>query len=480
MRSKLAAIAALAALLAGAGPAFPETRDTFNVRLSQIDASRLLVSQQVRLYVSVTDAAGRPLEDLGPESFSVFESPDGERFTRIPRLEQFRPRAGIAEGVGFLLVLDNSGSMYDTLSGRPTEDPEAMRMTHARAAVRSFLSSMTDPKDTVGLVSYNTFYRLHAPPSRDRALVAEALEAITRPSRAEAYTELYYSLTRSVRELEGLGGRKAIVILSDGENYPYAVHSGQPHPELGQRLVDYRESILACQEAGISVYAINLGAEKDPNLAAIALETGGTMFDVRDRRELESVYRTIHDQVAGEYLLAYRATMAPAERKFVRVVVEGEGVMAGGMSQGATRFYFASTVFGLPLSALSVLLLVPLAAAALLLWLLTALRLERRKGPAALEVLRTRVGHASTRILPLSSTKTVIGGGRSADLTIVGAPGVQEQHATVVYDKKQKAYTVVSSGEVLVNNQPVKTRVLEPGDVIDIGGATIVFDDGEV
>ena len=43
------------------------------------------------------------------------------------------------------------------------------------------------------------------------------------------------------------------VILSDGENYPYAVHSGQPHPELGERIVGYEEPIRACQEEGISV-----------------------------------------------------------------------------------------------------------------------------------------------------------------------------------------------------------------------------------
>jgi len=470
---------AAAALLLVASLAWPAVSFALNLRLSQIDASRLLLSQRVRLYVSVTDDLGRPVEDLRAEDFRVFESPDGERFTRIPRLEQFRPSAGIAEGVSFLLVLDNSGSMYDTLAGNPTEDPQAMRMTHARDAVRSFLSSMTDPKDTVGLVSYNTYYRLHAAPSKDRALVSAALEGITRPSREEAYTELYHSLSRAVREFEGLAGRKAIVILSDGENYPYSEHSGRPHPELGERVVEHTEPIRACQEEGITVYAVNFGAVKDPNLESIAVETGGTVFDARDRRELESVYRAIHEQVAGEYLLAYRATMAPAVRKFVRVVVQPAGAAAG-PELSATRFYFSSTVFGLPLTSLSLLLLIPLLAAAAALWLLTALRLERRKGPAALEVLHTRVGRASTRVLPLGTAKTVIGGGRSADLTIAGAPGVKEQHATVVYDKSKKAYTVVSSGEVLVNNQPVKTRVLEPGDVIDVGGATIVFDDGEV
>jgi len=38
---------------------------------------------------------------------------------------------------------------------------------------------------------------------------------------------------------------------------------------------------------------------------------------------------------------------------------------------------------------------------------------------------------------------------------------------------------VASGGEITVNNQPATTRILEAGDVIDVGGATIVFDEGE-
>ena len=82
--------------------------------------------------------------------------------------------------------------------------------------------------------------------------------------------------------------------------------------------------------------------------------------------------------------------------------------------------------------------------------------------------------------MPLENKQTVIGGSNNADLTIVGNPNVKEQHATVVFDAKKKAYTVAGAGDLSVNNQPVKTRVLEPGDVIDVGGTTIVFDDGEV
>lgn len=449
----------------------------YNVRLSQIDASRLLLGQTVRLYVSVTDDLGVPVEGIGAESFTIFESPDGQNFEKIEGLTEFKPGAASAEGITFLLLIDNSGSMYDTLEGRPTEDTARRRITHAKTAVRTFLGSMTSPKDTVGLASYNTSYTLLAAASGDKGQVAGFLDEIQQPDSEQAYTELYAALTLAVRDFQGLGGRKAIVILSDGENYPYLQHSGNPHPVFGNKIYDYTEPVRDCQEEGISVYAVNFAAEKDPNLEAVALETGGTVFDARSQEELARVYQSIHEQVAGEYLIGYRATMAPAEKKYVRVLAQ---VQENGQPQQATRFYFSSTVFGLPLDRVGALLIVPFVLAFIALWLISLLKFEKKRGPATLEVLKTRVGRAQTRMLPLGTAKTVIGGSRSADLTIAGNPGIKERHATVVYDAKKKAYTVVGSGNLTVNNRPVKTKVLEPGDVIDVGGATIVFDDGEV
>jgi Ca-activated chloride channel homolog len=467
-RVLLAAALAAAMSLTGVPSSFG-----YNVRLSQIDTSRLLPAQNVRLYVSVTDDQGNPVEGLGAQSFRIFESPDGENFQRIEDMSEFKPGAASAEGITFLLLIDNSGSMYDTLSGRATEEAGRMRITHAKNAVRTFLGSMSQPKDKVGLVAYNTSYTLLAAPSADKNQVVDSLEGIERPDSEQAYTELYAALTLAVEDFRGFAGRKAIVILSDGENYPYLEYSGKPHPVFGEKIYRYTEPIRSCQEAGISVYAVNFAAEKDPNLEAIAVETGGTVFDARDQEELARVYRRIHRQVAGEYLIGYRATMAPAQQKYVRVQVQEDG-------QSRTRFYFSSTVFGVPRERLGILLVIPLVLAFVLLWLITLLKFEKKKGPATLEVLKTRVGRAQTRVMPLSSSKTVIGGGRSADLTIVGNPRLKEQHATVIFDAKKKAYTVVGSGDLRVNNRPVKTKVLEPGDVIDVEGATIVFDDGEV
>jgi Ca-activated chloride channel family protein len=460
-----ATVAALAALTVPAG--------AINVGLTQIDASRLLGSQTVDLYVGVTDVEGRVVSGLPADAFRVAESVDGRQFREIAGLTGFAPQPGAAEGISFLLLIDNSGSMYDALDGRPTKDAAAMRVTHAKDAVRRFLSSMTSPLDRVGLASYNTFYRSQLRPGQDRERVAGLLEELRRPQPEEAYTELYAALTLSVREFAGVRGRKAIIILSDGENYPYTSHSGKPHPVFKGKIFAPAEPIRVCQEEGVTVYAINFGPEKDRNLSSIATETGGQVFDAADREELAGVYRRIHEQVAGEYRLSYRAGMEPAEKKYVRVRVDD-----GGAQAEAVRFYFASTVFGLPLPGLSWLLLLPPVLAGLLVWLATRLRLESRRTPPRLQVLQTRVGSASTRVLPLGSAKTVIGGSRKADLTIAGAPGVREQHATVLYDPKTRSYTIV--GEVTVNNRPVKNRRLEAGDVIDVGGSTIVFDDGEV
>jgi len=453
---------------------FPGIASALTISLAQIDASRLLVTQNVQAYVSVTDDQGLPVEGLEPGAFSIAESSDGVSFQLIPRISAFTPNAGAVAGITFLLLIDDSGSMYDTLDGKATTDANVTRIVHAKDAVRTLLAGMTNPADRVGLAYFNTSYHLLSRPTTDRGRIAGLLDGIQRPSPDQAYTELYASLTQAAREFAGIEGRKAIIVLSDGENFPYALHAGKAHPVFGSRIFTFREPITANQEEGNTIYAVNFGIGNAPdrNLKEIALQTGGTIFDARNRAELAGVYDTIHRQVAGEYLLTYRATLTPAEEKYVRarvVVPDGEA--------SATRFYFASTVFGLPLRGLTLFLVIPFVLACLLLWGLTLLRLERKTGPARLEVLQTQVGRPVTRIVPLTSAKTVIGGSPKADLTIVGAPQIREQHATIIFDPKDKSYTVVGTGEIFVNNQPVKTRTLESGDVIDVGGATIVFDD---
>ena len=123
-----------------------------SITITQVDPSSLLLSQTVDLYLN---PSGRM--DLDRESLRVAESADGAAFKEV-RVVEVRAGANRIDGLTFLLLIDNSGSMYDTLSGEETEDARLMRITGAESAVRSFLSAVSNPNDAVGIVAFNTRY----------------------------------------------------------------------------------------------------------------------------------------------------------------------------------------------------------------------------------------------------------------------------------------------------------------------------------
>lgn len=449
-----------------------------SVRISQIDPSSLLLNQEIKLYVSVTDDKGEPVKGLSGDQFGIFESSDKNEYREIPEIKSFESNASYEDGINFLLMIDNSGSMYRTMKGRKTGDTGRMRITHAMNAVKSFLASVTNPMDRVGLVSYNSYYNSLSEPVKDKTVIERLLSRINRPKGDEAYTEIYSSLQLAVDEFRTVKGRKAIIILSDGENSPYYENTKKPHKDFGTKIFKHTEPIEYCQKEGISVFAINFGTKGqwgDRNLKRIATETGGALFNAHDSEELSSVYGTILNQVLNEYLIVYRATLEPADKKYVKLEYSHDGG-----SVESIRFYFSSTIFGKPLDSFSPWLLLPLLLALFLLWLLSRIRFEKRKTVPSLEVLSTRIGNVSTRMLPLGAGKTVIGGAANADMTIAGVPGIKEQHATIIFDEKKNAYTIAGDGDITVNNREAKDRHLESGDVIRIGGTVIVFDEGDM
>lgn len=161
----------------------------------------------------------------------------------------------------------------------------------------------------------------------------------------------------------------------------------------------------------MSVFAINFGkrgSRKDRNLNKIAYQTGGAVFDAHNQNELKDMYVKIVNQILNEYRITYRATMDPTDKKYVRVLAN---TRKGNVS--ATRFYFSSTIFGLPLKEFTWLLLLPLLLAIFLAWLLSSLKFEKVMSEPFIEVLNPGTAKASTKLFSLSKNRqTVIGGTR--------------------------------------------------------------------
>ncbi len=456
------------------------------LRITQLDPAQLLPLQRITAYVVATDSQGRPLRDLRQEQFELFEysgENDESDQTSVPILN-FAASEAERGPVSFFVLLDNSGSMYVRTGGRT-------RIDHARDATRSFLRELDPRYDQVALASYHTSTTMHTDFTADPQDLEAGMLEIVRPKGAEAYTELYASLNDALEQIRVRKGRRVLIVLSDGENRPYFTYTGKPHPALGTRVVPYTEPLQTGQAEGVSVFVINYGSgylRRDRRLAQIARETGGVVFDARNARELAGVYARIIEQVRGEYQITYRATMIPADRRFVRLQFSG----GQNRPQETTRYYFASGLFGMPMKALTPWLLLPLALALLAAALLYKKKFERDPGEPTLEVIDPGARRRVKQVVPLNGAHTIIGGNAGADITIAhskfnkdlnrtSSGDSRASRATVLYDSKRRAYTLVGEGGVRVNNKRLRNnRSLASGDVIDIDGTTIVFDDGSV
>ena len=432
--------------------------------IGQVDTGRLLVGQRVDLFVSIDsgDAAAVTEND-----FRVFESSDGVDFHEVSDILDLSRVRSLDAALSFYMLVDNSGSMYDeTVEG----DANLTRIQAATQAIRDFANSITNERDQIGLAVFNTHYRRLIPPSRDKARLGPALELIERPAREEGYTELYAALVAAASDASAQG-RRTVVVLSDGQNYPYSVYEHEDHPEYGDRLFTHEDAIDAFQREGLSVFAIHYGSGEDPNLDLIAAATGGSVYRASGPDDLARAYQEIRNTLLDEYRLSYRATMIPAERRFVRVTYAADG---GQLT--ADRLYFANTLFAGATGAGNALLLAVFAAGFLGLGALLFVSIRGGAAKTSLVLINSGGARGLEKTIALGSTDTVIGASPQADVTIAGNPTISEKHAVVTYEPERSEYTIVSDVPVRVNNQPTKRRVLKPGDVINIEGTIFAYD----
>ncbi len=459
--SKYSVLAVLLAFfVAGAGAQ--------GMSITQIGTEKLLSFQETRLYLS----APALRTSIGSESpaFEVWESGNNQDWLASKVIKvSLNPNAD--EGISFFLLLDNSGSMWTDMAGSETEDRSAMRVESAKNAALSFLGALS-PKDRVGLAVFNTRYWNAVPPGGAPADASRAISEISRPAGEDAYTELYLSMERALAGFAEESGRRVLIVLSDGENFPYALKTGKPNPDTGIATSSPNEVIDKAIRDGITVYAVRFGAQRDPLIANVALESGGRSFDAMDGDELAGVYDTIRKDVLAEFSVDYRAGMARGEKRWVRVTVNN----SDGRRLSATRHYFAGTVLGQSAEKPQlwyILLILPAA----LLWLaLVLFKLERETDRAGVRLLYGPGGQ-STKFFELAGAQTIIGAAPNADISIAGNPSLKASHATILFDEEKNVYTVVSESPVTVNNNSVTRKRLESGDVINMAGTVVVFDE---
>lgn len=440
-----------------------------NISISGIDTSGMIFNGGISLYLNITDEQGNPVRGVGPSQIEILESSDGTGFSPV-HITAFSEGENGDKGIRFKLLVDNSGSMYETIDGRETEDFSQTRISSALKSIRNLISSMQGSRDRAGLAVFNTYYRELVPVGSNRNLVVEEMQMIEEPGKDESFTELNAAVYSAAADFSTERGRKIVIVLSDGENYPFSEIRGAESPQFGSDLYSTEDMISQLKKNSVTLYGINFGTDRDPSLEKAVIATGGYLFEAYSEEELTEVYGEIRERVLNEYYVEYSTDTVYSEKKYVRAE------LAGASEPSGTVFYYSGNIFGKPSERFSPVFLAALPAAFLLILFLA---FRKQSDPADKAGLEVTDFSGATRMFDLDSGKTVIGGSDSDDVTVVSGSDGVKSNATIVFDEKQSRYTVVADSGVMVNNNPVKTRVLEAGDVININGATIVFNDKE-
>jgi len=265
----------------------------------------------VELLVVVTDKEGKPVRGLGRKDFRLLQ--DGKEQS----IASFDDAGDFPLTVG--LTMDSSASMFIKLPG-------------VVDAARSLLTGGLTVKDSAFLIGFATEPRLLVPPTRDLRSISAGLDTLS----ADGGTNLFHAIGFSLEEIRKVGGRKALIIYSDG---------------IGQGEGGYRSCLRAARESGIPIYLIVTNAttahaveEHTPigryaeKLERLAAVTGAKAYFVTPSQNLKTVYAEILRELRSQYLLAYypKANELDVWRK-VEVEVEEKGYRARTLSGYYTR-----------------------------------------------------------------------------------------------------------------------------------------------
>ena len=217
----------------------------------------------VEVYASVVDAGGQPVRGLRAEDFEVIE--DGQ------------PQAISAFTAGdfpltVAIALDHSFSM----AGAP--------LAGVKRATRSFLEALR-PADEASVIGVSSQVEVVAPAGRPRAQQIAAVDRLT----AWGTTTLHDAIVKAIETVDGARGRRALVILSDGDDR-YSEASAA-------------EATAKARRSNVIVYPVALGRARPPLFAELSTLTGGRSYHARDLKGLDEMMTTIAAQLREQYLL---------------------------------------------------------------------------------------------------------------------------------------------------------------------------------
>ena len=235
-------------------------------------------TQTVPLYITVTDSAGRLVPNLTKEDFTVLDNGIPQEITVFD--DTIRPITSV-------VMLDTSGSM-------------TLNLEFMKAAAEQFILRLL-PEDKAMVGAFNNKVEFAETGfTNDRDDLVHAIRELDFGNM----TRLWDAADQSLQQLQGVEGRRVVVLFTDGDDQGSSSSQG--------KVIDRaRADEVMIYAIGLeSIYVSGPGGQRTRTrpaggLRKIADETGGGYFELKKTEDHGPAFTRVAQELHSQYLLGF-------------------------------------------------------------------------------------------------------------------------------------------------------------------------------
>lgn len=257
-------------------------------------------TELVDLYVTATDRNGRLVPTLLREDFEVLD--EGLSQDILLFENEVRP-------ITVVVMLDTSASMTPSLD------------LLLAGAEQFIIRMLPDDRGKVGAFNDKIQILPESNFTGDRDALIDELDRLQFGNP----TRLYDAIGASIQSLQGVDGRKVVLVFTDGEDTQH---------EIG-----WREVLDMARAEEVMIYTIGLESnyfnglrqvrsKPDGRLKTFAEETGGGYFELKNSDELGPTFTRVAQELHSQYVLGFTPSVRDGKLHELEVRVKQRGTTA--------------------------------------------------------------------------------------------------------------------------------------------------------
>ena len=312
-----ACIAIVAAFAAAASPSARQTQEpVFRA-----------ATRTVPVYVTVTDAEGRLVPDLGRDDFEILDNGKPQAISIF---------ASDIQPIMVVMMLDRSGSMVDNFR-------------RVQEAAEQFVTRLL-PADKARIGSFS--YRIQVDPRTFTSDRNELLRILYKELQEPGPTPLWNAISVGMTALTRQEGRRVVLVFTDGADRPG--NDRATNISLGDLMKRAREEDVMVYGVGLAGRmptggmgrrggyggggryppppggwsAAGRTQKPDEGLSKLAAESGGGYFELESTDDLGSTFARVADELHRQYAMGFSPEKLDGKTHKLEVRVKKPGMTA--------------------------------------------------------------------------------------------------------------------------------------------------------